>query len=401
MKILSINLFFKEGSTGKIVYDIHMGLINKGHISKICYGLGHHQEKDAFKYSSDFFSKLYTYVAALTGMQYMLSFLETKKLIQFIKHENPDIVHIHVINCNTVNIYKLLEFLKQNNRKTVITFHAEYLYTGGCSHALECMKWKTGCGNCPRLWTGVHSVFFDFTHYFWKKFESIYNGFENNLKIICVSPWLKDRARQSPFFHKTEIEVIENGIDTLKVFYPRKNGGLYEKYKYGNKKVILHVTPSFRSKIKGGEFVIELAKRLDKEKYTILIIGYDDTLELPQNIVTVNRILNQDLLAEYYSLADLTLITSKVETYSMVCVESLSCGTPVIGFKCGGPEQIALNDFSDFVRNGNIVDLEQLVYKWENKKSELFNSLRQKAKEQYSTETMVERYIKTYNKFSI
>jgi glycosyltransferase involved in cell wall biosynthesis len=401
MKILSINLFFKEGSTGKIVYDIHMGLINNDHISKICYGLGYHNEKNIFKYSSEFFSKLYTYIAALTGMQYMLSFLETEKLLRFIKQENPDIVHIHVINCNTVNIYKLLEFLKKNNQKTVITFHAEYLYTGGCSHAIDCMRWKTGCGNCPRLWNGVHSLFFDFTHYFWRKFESIYNGFEDNLKIICVSPWLKDRASQSPFFQKTEIEVIENGIDTHKVFYPRKNGSLYDKYKTGNKTVILHVTPSFRSKIKGGEFVIELAKKLDKEKYTILIIGYDDNLELPQNIVTVNRVLNQDLLAEYYSLADLTLITSKVETYSMVCVESLSCGTPVIGFKCGGLEQIALKEFSDFVQNGNIDKLEELVYKWENKKSELSDSLRQKAKEQYSTETMVERYIKIYNKFSI
>ncbi len=30
MKILSINIFYKKGSTGKIVYDLHKGLIDHG-----------------------------------------------------------------------------------------------------------------------------------------------------------------------------------------------------------------------------------------------------------------------------------------------------------------------------------------------------------------------------------
>ena len=41
-------------------------------------------------------------------------------------------------------------------------------------------------------------------------------------------------------------------------------------------------------------------------------------------------------LAEYYSLVDVTVITSFHETFSMVVAESLSCGTPIVGFKAGG-----------------------------------------------------------------
>ena len=38
----------------------------------------------------------------------------------------------------------------------------------------------------------------------------------------------------------------------------------------------------------------------------------------------------------------------------MVTAESLCCGTPVVGFKAGGPESIALKDFSEFVDYGDI-----------------------------------------------
>lgn len=398
MKVLTVNIFYKKGSTGNIVYEIHKGLVKNGHSSLVCYGLGQHNEENVFKYSSDFSSKFYTYLSAITGLQYTYSFFETYKLLKKIKEVKPDIVHIHVINCNTVDVYKLLRYLKNNHFKTIITFHAEFLYTGGCSHALDCMKWKTGCGSCPRLWGGVHSLFFDFTHHFWKKFKSIYADFEN-LKIVCVSDWLMSRAIQSPFFLDTQIEVINNGIDTEQTYYPREQGSLYCKYKSDNKIVILHVTPSFKSKLKGGEYILKLAERLDKDKYIILVIGYDDNIILPENIKTVSSVSDPNIMAEYYSLADMTILTSKVETYSMVCVESLSCGTPVVGFKCGAPEQIALKDYSCFVENGDIDELEKTIYQWQNKKNIIETVLREDARKHYSIEKMVTEYIDLYKNY--
>jgi putative colanic acid biosynthesis glycosyltransferase len=397
MKILSINLFYKEGSTGKILYEIHKGLISKGYDSVVCHALGKHNEENVYKFSSEFFSKFFTYISALTGMQYTYSYLETLRLIALIKRHKPDIVHVHVINCNTVNIYRLLDFLKKNNFRTIITFHAEFLYTGGCSHALDCTKWKTGCGKCPRLWDATHSLYFDWTHYFWKKFESIYSGFENRLEITCVSGWLRARAVQSPFFKNINISIIENGTDTKNIFFPQKNEDLIKKYNLSDKKVILHVTPSFRSKIKGGEYILKLGQRLDKELYSIIIIGYDDNQNLPSNIIPIKHIKDQKLLAEYYSMADLTIITSKVETYSMVCAESLSCGTPVVGFKCGAPEYISLKEYSCFVENGNMDALEDAVYNWIDKKDSIKDELIKSASDHYSTDRMVNKYIELYN----
>ena len=59
--------------------------------------------------------------------------------------------------------------------------------------------------------------------------------------------------------------------------------------------------------------------------------------------------MDKHLLAQYYAMADVTLLTSKKETFSMICAESLCCGTPVVGFRAGAPEQIALPTFSSFV----------------------------------------------------
>ena len=38
MKILHVNVVYAVGSTGKIVYDIHKSLIDKGYESIVLYG---------------------------------------------------------------------------------------------------------------------------------------------------------------------------------------------------------------------------------------------------------------------------------------------------------------------------------------------------------------------------
>jgi len=82
-------------------------------------------------------------------------------------------------------------------------------------------------------------------------------------------------------------------------------------------------------------------------------------LLVPPNVTLLGRIQDQRELARYYSMADVTVLTSKKETFSMVTAESLCCGTPVVGFRAGGPEQIALEAFSKFVPWGNVRELSE------------------------------------------
>ena len=106
------------------------------------------------------------------------------------------------------------------------------------------------------------------------------------------------------------------------------------------------------------------------------------------------RAKSQEELAKLYSEADVTLILSRRETFSMVTAESLCCGTPVVGFKAGGPESIAIPEASIFVEYGEINSLVGAL------KNEFEVVNRQgisfRAKEIYSSESMAIGYLKLY-----
>lgn len=406
MKVLQVNSVYKRGSTGKIVYDIHNFLQEEGIESVVCYGRGQKEcDVNIYKTSSEILAKFNALRSRITGLQFNGAWSATYKLLKIIKKEQPDIVHLQCINGYFVDIYKLLKFLKNNNIKTVLTLHAEFIHTGNCGHSFECEKWKSGCGNCPQLWYATKSYQFDRTKTAWKKMKEAFDGFAN-LRIISVSKWLEDRAKHSPILNQHSFRVIYNGIDTAETFKPTKFNNLKEKHGLENEKVLLHVTANFslhENDLKGGRYIVSLAERLKDKNIKILVIGSRDlSVQLPSNVINVGRTNNQKELAAYYSMADLTLLTSKRETFSMVCAESLSCGTPVVGFKAGGPESIALSNFSKFVNYGDIDELENTVIKWLNKKTDYSSEdIASRAQKEYSREIMGLEYLKVYNELNL
>lgn len=401
MKILQVNCVYKRGSTGKIVDDIHTCLQEKGHKSIVCYGRGQTEATPGvYKVSSEIGAKMHALYARVAGIQYSSSPLATRRLLHIIKKEKPDVVHLHCINGYFVNIYRLLEYLKNNDIKTVLTLHAEFMHTGSCGHAFDCERWKIGCGECPQLWAATKSLFFDRTAEAWQRMAHAFAEFDN-LRITSVSGWLEDRAKQSPFLEDKQFRIVENGIDTNNIFFPREFESLKSRHGLNNEKIILHTTANFMSEIKGGKYVVELARRMLHENVKFIVIGYNGNkvADLPNNIILIPHTDDQQELAQYYSLADLTVLTSRRETYSMPCAESLACGTPVVGFIAGGPETISLKDYSEFVEYGDMDALEVTVRKWIDAKVDLSDILAKEAIEHYSKERMCNRYIEVYKNF--
>lgn len=398
MKIIQINAVYPTGSTGKIVKDIHTQLISNGHESIVCYGRGDKiVEKNVYKIAPEYVMKMQSLHSKITGYAYAGCLFSTYSLINIIKKEKPDVVHLHCINAYMVNIYRLLEYLKNNNIHTILTLHAEFMYTAGCGYALDCEKWKTGCRTCPQKGAGrPSSKIFDRSNGEWHMMENAFEGFDN-IVITSVSKWLHDRAKQSPFFIDKNMKVVLNGIDTDNVFKPTDYTKLKKKYNITNEKVILHVTASFTNPIKGGKYVIELAERLKNENVKIFIVGFNgDKNILPSNIIPVSNTKNQTELAAFYSMADLTLLTSVKETFSMICAESLACGTPVVGFKAGAPETISLKEYSEFVTQGDVDALKEVVLRWIDKKKQYTKEIYLTASKFYSRETMYDKYIELY-----
>ena len=118
---------------------------------------------------------------------------------------------------------------------------------------------------------------------------------------------------------------------------------------------------------------------------------------IPNNIKLLGAITDSSYLASLYSMADLTVLTSKKETFSMVCAESLCCGTPIVGFEAGAPEQISLPDYSRFVTHGDTQALAQIA-------RELLDTpmnkvkISQQAHQVYAKEKMAKQYIENYKR---
>ena len=398
MKVMQINVVYKRGSTGKIVYDLHDQLSKNHYESVVCYGRKKaNEEKNLYKIAPEIVMKLQSLRSRVTGFAYSGCIISTSRLLNIIRKENPDIVHLHCLNGYFVNIYKLLEFLKQENIKTILTLHAEFMYTAGCGYSLDCEKWKTGCGNCPELnKERPKTWFFDRSAEEWRMMRKAFENF-HNLTVVSVSGWLHNRAIQSPFLKDKKTMVIYNGIDVVNTFKPTDYNNIKEKHGIKNEDIILHVTPNFLSPIKGGQYVLDIASRFKSDNVKVIIVGYNGTTQdLPPNVITVKHTLNQIELAAYYSMANLTLLTSKRETFSMVCAESLACGTPIVGFMAGAPETISIEEYSKFVHQGDIDELEKAIRNWLYKKKNFGHEISLEAKKVYSKETMFSKYQRLY-----
>lgn len=393
MKVLQVNNVYGCHSTGKITRDLHLGLRDRGHESVVVFGRGPDtSESGVIRLCPDWYGKLNSLLTRFTGLRYGGCLFSTLRLQRIIRREKPDVVHLQCINGNFVNIYRLVGWLKKHSIKTVCSLHAEFMYTANCGYALECEQWRHGCGSCPDKHRASKSLFFDRTGRSWEKMRSAFDGFEEDCVICPVSPWTEDRARQSDILKNFTFQTVYNGVDTKEVFHCR---GAEEK-----PDTVLHVTAQFTDApdhIKGGRYLIALAKRMPK--VTFLVAGQAAPIApLPENVILLGPIRDQQKLAELYRSAKLTVLVSKKETFSMPCAESLCCGTPVVGFEAGAPEQIALKAYSGFVPQGDVYGLEHLIRTWLQKETDR-GEIGQAAENTYSVDAMVKAFCGVYGSF--
>lgn len=367
MKVLLIDVNCKHSSTGKIVYDLYTELNNSGNEAAICYGRGPLiKEKNIFKFGIDLETLIHAGMTRLTGLTGFFSILSTLRLINHVEKFKPDVVHIHELHAYFVNIGRLMNYLKDKNIKTVWTFHCEFMYTGKCGHAHDCEKFKKECNNCPQLREYPKSLIFDFTHYMHLSKKQYFEGF-NNLTIVTPSEWLENRVRYS-FLKNADIRVVYNGIDSEKVFYPRDITHLKNELGITNQTVVLSIASNLMSPDKGGGLVLKIAKQLENENFKFIMIGVDKPEQQNlNNVISYEVIKDQTKLAEFYSLANITLQLSRKETFSLVAAESIACGTPVLGFESGATKEV-IGQNGMLIEYGNIEKIKKILLDFDKNK---------------------------------
>ncbi len=360
MKILQINTVFPNGSTGKICKGISEICESNGIDNYVACAHTKNKKNDkCIAVTSSFDNHLHNRLARITMRYGCFSYFHTFLFLNKIKKINPDIIHLHNLHANYINLQLLFNYIKKNNIKVVWTLHDCWSYTGYCTHydMLDCNKWQTECNCCPnRGWDEV--TIFDNSTKMYRLKKRLFCGIKN-MVLVTPSKWLYGEVKKS-FLNDYTIRIISNGID-LSIFKPAKSDF---RRKYGVKPyqfLLLGVAFVWTDR-KGLDVFINLANRLN-ERYRIVLVGTNETVDkiLPDSIISIHRTNNQNELAEIYSAADLFVNPTREEMFGLVNAESLACGTPVLTFNTGGSPEVIDGTCGSVVAKNDIDAMEKEI----------------------------------------
>lgn len=359
-RVVQINASCGVGSTGKIAVAISELLIQQGVENNILFSTSTNGYGLGIACSKPGYTKIQALKSRILGNYGFNSQAETKRIIAQLDRLAPSVVLLHNIHGHDCNLDMLFSYFRQKQTKLIWVFHDCWAFTAYCTHFTfdHCDRWKKGCRYCPQR--KQYSWFFDRSKMLYERKKQLLSGLD--LTIITPSQWLADLVKQS-FLKEYPVKVIHNGID-LSVFRPTPSD-FRERYHIPEEKFILLGVAFGWGKRKGLDVFVELSRRLDLEKYQIVLVGTDDAVDknLPKNILSIHRTQNQKELAEIYTVADLFVNPTREDNYPTVNMEAIACGTPVITFRTGGSPEIVREDSGVVVDYNDIDALErEIIY---------------------------------------
>ena len=177
---------------------------------------------------------------------------------------------------------------------------------------------------------------------------------EGEAKIVAsadrlVAPTFYERSQLVRLYGAipSKIEVIPCGVD-LERFRPVDKLAARRRLGITDRRVVLFV--GRMDPLKGLDILLQaVAKLEDRDGLRVLVVGGslngDHALSRYQDQaralgiagqVTFLGSLVQERLPSYYNAADVCVVPSYYESFSLVAVEALACGTPVIASRVGG-----------------------------------------------------------------
>ena len=348
-------------TTGNITRDLHQALLARGHRSAVLYGRGPlSADPHVARICPSWYGRAQGLTARVAGLPYGRCIRSTRHLLDRIHRIGPDVVHLQCLNGHFCNLYLLLEDLKQSGIPTVLTLHAEFPYTGGCSHAGPCSGWKEHCGVCVRTTPETTCLLGNRTAAGWRRLRGIYEGW-NRLTVVGCSRWIARRAAASSALSGIPVTVIANGIDTT-VFRPRRQeaADLHRALSIPpEERVVLFAAPAF-SREKGFDLFLELARSCRGLPLRFLAAGGRCTGG-PDNLTVLGHVSGREYMAVLYTAADALVLCSRQDNFPTVCLEAAACGTPVVGFSVGGVAETILPGLGTAVPPGDIPSMQRAL----------------------------------------
>ena len=342
MKILEINTYCGTGSTGRIAVEIAEYAAQQGAETIIAFGTGSvppEAETYALRVGGVWDRKWHGLIRKLFDAEGYGSLHATRRLIDFLRLYQPDVIHLHNLHGCYVNHRRLFAYLRTAHIPVIWTLHDCWAFTGHCAYFdyVGCEKWKSQCEHCPQLRSYPTCIGFDGSARNFQRRGNLFTSL-SNLTLVTPCAWLRGLLQES-CLKTIPSRVIYNGVNRS-TFRPIASH-LREKYAIEAPYVALAVASEWEER-KGLRYLLPLANALGNG-FQLVVLGLTEPqiADLPKNILGIAKTANTRELAQWYTTADCLVNPTMEDNMPLVNLEALACGTPVSTFATGGcPEAV-------------------------------------------------------------
>ena len=337
--ILHINTISSGGGAAAVVQRLDHIMRLRGASTHVLIGFGGSaQHADALKARS--YGGLLSWCLWRGLQDYHIQ--KSYRLPDHLFFRQADILHLHNLHGGYFNLWSLplLSALKS----TVWTLHDMQALTGHCAHSLECRRWQldAGCGYCPTL-SSYPPLRRDTTHQLWKDKRTIYK--HSSLYLVTPSIWLQ-RLVEKSILKNQPLICIPNGVDTA-VYHPQDRDEARRLLGLPQDALLIGgcADGGLANPWKGGQYALETVLELKKQFpslhfFNIGVKTIPDSLQGADWAHHIPYVHEPTQLARLYAAPDFLLYPTLADNHPLVCIESLCCGTPIVGFATGGVPEI-------------------------------------------------------------
>jgi glycosyltransferase involved in cell wall biosynthesis len=315
-----------------------------------------------------------------------------------------DIIHLHDLP-NGFNLFGLRHLCRHN--AVFWTLHSMAPLTGGCMYSYECERWKALCGKCPQFGDfPLHWLPRDASRelLFLKKWTYSRARFYP----IGVSQWIAARARES-IMGDRDVTVIANPVDT-QVFQPLAKAKAKQILGIPpqRKTIWISIASNMLDRRKGVDVILDALPRLNASELMLMPTSITPETEAFRQIwesvpsLEPRHLSTDEELAAYYNAADVVWHPSLADNSPLVCLEAMSCGTPVIAAEVGGVPEIVKDGVNGFlIPPKDSVALaattQRLFAMDESERQQISVNARQWVEKHHSLDLFIDRHFHLYN----
>jgi glycosyltransferase involved in cell wall biosynthesis len=414
MKIIHLSTHDNSGGAARSAFRTHTALRRGGYDSTMLVAHRHSDDPSvtAIVPSTDFFPRLRRRLRRREISQEWAGYQATRptghepfsvdrsvQAFDLMRQLPPcDVVNLHWV-ANFVDIQAFFRTLPPRTG-VVWELHDMNAITGGCHYDEDCGKHISGCGACPQLGSTDPE---DLSRQVWKRKQEVLSALEvNRLHISAPSRWMLELVKNSPLLSRFPVTLIPYGID-LEEFAPRDRRFAREVLGIPQgAQVVMFVSDHLTNRRKGFSFLSEaISGMLQVPNLFLLSVGRGKLMETaPIPCLHMGNVLKNRYLSMIYSAADLFVVPSLQDNLPNTVLESMACGTPVVGFDVGGiPDIVRPGRTGQLVPVGDSVALGQAMTHLFNAPStcrQMGAECRKVVMEEYSYELSATRHATLY-----